>query len=96
MTHHLQLLPGALTELVSSVEQTGYVTLADRYGLMAAILDESLPDQDRKRVNRVLQGVKRGDLIVSPTGSTASDNSVALQLTYSSKPALNCDRVSEI
>jgi len=36
------------------------LTLADRYGLMAATLDESLNDEDRGCVNRLLRAVLRG------------------------------------
>ena len=56
----LQLLPGAISEIIASVSDTGVLTLADRYGLMAATLDESLNDEDRGCVNRLLRAVIRG------------------------------------
>ena len=48
----LQLLPGAISEIIASVSDTGVLTLADRYGLMAATLDESLNDEEDRRSTR--------------------------------------------
>lgn len=56
------LLPGAITELLASAASTGYITLADRYGLMAAILDETLPEEERLSVDRLLRAICRGRL----------------------------------
>ena len=35
----VNLIPSALGELFAEVNHTGYITLADRYGLLAAIFD---------------------------------------------------------
>ena len=56
----LQLVPGAISEILASVTDTGSLTLADRYGLMAAVLDDSLDEQDRYSVNRLLRSVLKG------------------------------------
>ncbi|HEY9808036.1 MAG TPA: hypothetical protein V6D13_01730 [Halomicronema sp.] len=56
------LLPGAIAELVASTATTGYITLADRYGLMAAVLDETLPEEERLSVDRLLRAICRGRL----------------------------------
>lgn len=56
----IQLIPGAISEILASVSDTGTLTLADRYGLMAAILDEALEDEDRNSLNRLLRAVLRG------------------------------------
>ncbi len=56
----VQLIPGAISEILASVTDTGSLTLADRYGLMAAVLDDSLDDQDRYSVNRLLRSVLKG------------------------------------
>lgn len=64
MSCYLQLLPGALPAMAQAVEQNRCVTLTDRYGLMAAVFDESLPDQERKMVNRILKGVQEGQIRV--------------------------------
>ncbi len=54
------LLPDALAELFADVTTSGRVTLADRYGLMAALLDESLDDEARYSIDRLLRAVYRG------------------------------------
>jgi hypothetical protein len=56
----VQLLPGAISEMLASVTDTGYLTLADRYGLMAAVLDESLEDEYKLSINRLLRSVLKG------------------------------------
>ena len=56
----VQLIPGAISEMLASVSDTGCLTLADRYGLMAAVLAESLDDEDRYSVNRLLRSVLKG------------------------------------
>ncbi len=56
----VQLIPGAISEILASVTDTGSLTLADRYGLMAAVLDDSLEDQDRHSINRLLRSVLKG------------------------------------
>lgn len=56
----VQLIPGAISEMLASVTDTGSLTLADRYGLMAAVLDDSLDDQDRHSINRLLRSVLKG------------------------------------
>jgi hypothetical protein len=56
----VQLLPGAISEILASVSDTGVLTLADRYGLMAASFDESLNEEERGCVNRLLRAVRKG------------------------------------
>ncbi len=56
----IQLIPGAISEILASVSDTGSLTLADRYGLMAAVLDDSLDEQDRYSLNRLLRYVLKG------------------------------------
>ncbi len=54
------LLPSALSDLFAQVATTGSITLADRYGLMAALLDESLAEEDRFSIDRLLRALCRG------------------------------------
>ena len=54
------LLPSALGELFAKTNDTGEITLADRYGLMAAILNESLSQEEEFSINRLLRAVRRG------------------------------------
>jgi hypothetical protein len=60
----IQLLQFALGELFAQANDRGYVTLADRYGLMAAILDDSLTEEERSAVNRLLRSICRGKIKV--------------------------------
>lgn len=60
----LNLLPGAVSEILASVADTGALTLADRYGLKAATLDEELNEQDRGSLNRLLRSVIKGQVKV--------------------------------
>lgn len=60
MRPFVQLLPGALSEMIATVAETGVLTRADRYGLMAAILDESLSDDELAATNRLIRSVLKG------------------------------------
>jgi hypothetical protein len=54
------LLPGAISEMIAAIADTHTITKADRYGLMAAILDDSLPEEDRRSIDRLLRSLRRG------------------------------------
>lgn len=58
------LLPGALSDLFAQVSSSGRMTKADRYGLMAAILNEELGVEERSVIDRLLRAVRRGHLTV--------------------------------
>ncbi|SKB13900.1 conserved hypothetical protein [Planktothrix sp. PCC 11201] len=62
MVPKVQLLQSALGDLFAQVNATGHLTVADRYGLLAAILDESLSEEERRCVDRLLRGVSRGKI----------------------------------
>lgn len=68
------LLPSGLGELFAKVNTTGEITLADRYGLMAAILDESLSQEEQFSINRVLRSVCRGKIKVVNKISSVGSN----------------------
>ncbi len=65
MFPQLQLLPGAISDIMAAVTETGYLTVADRYGLMAATLDDTLDESDRRSANRLLRAVRRGRVRVA-------------------------------
>lgn len=65
MTYPVTLIPGAVSEILVSARNTGAITLADRYGLMAAILDETLPEDDARSINRLLRAIIRGKIRVA-------------------------------
>jgi hypothetical protein len=56
----LDLLPGAISEIVASAATTRTLTKADRYGLMAAMLSESLNEEEKYAINRLLRSIQRG------------------------------------
>jgi hypothetical protein len=58
------LIPSAISELFAQVSQTGRLTLADRYGLMAAMLDEALGDEELYSINRILYALRTGRIEV--------------------------------
>lgn len=62
MATPIELLPNAIAELMAQVSETRRITLADRYGLMAAILNDSLADEERFSIDRLLRSVRRGRL----------------------------------
>ncbi|UZQ55199.1 hypothetical protein OOK60_03740 [Trichothermofontia sichuanensis B231] len=64
MTPPVRLLPSALSELFAQVSSTGKLTIADRYGLMAAILEESISEEERRCIDRLLRALQRGRIAV--------------------------------
>lgn len=56
----IQLLPHALPTMFAQVTATGRLTLADRYAIKAAVLDDSLCEEDRQAINRLLYAFKKG------------------------------------
>lgn len=64
MSAQLRLLPGAISDLFAQVSCSGNITLADRYGLMAAILEDSLPEEERASIDRLLYSLYRGRMKV--------------------------------
>ncbi|NJL02972.1 MAG: hypothetical protein HC838_01860 [Spirulinaceae cyanobacterium RM2_2_10] len=65
MLNTIQLLPGAIPAILADTAETGVLTQSDRYGLLAAILDERLPDEERRAVNRILHAINRGRVAVA-------------------------------
>lgn len=60
----INLLPGAINELIASVTDTQQLTLLDRYGLMAAILDENATEEERRSIDRLIRSLVRGKIQV--------------------------------
>ncbi|MGI0487171.1 hypothetical protein ACN4EK_17150 [Pantanalinema rosaneae CENA516] len=56
----LCLLPTALSELFAQVSTTHVMTLADRYGIQAALLGEVMSEEDRQMVDRLLYALRHG------------------------------------
>ncbi|MBP0018261.1 MAG: hypothetical protein J7647_12035 [Cyanobacteria bacterium SBLK] len=62
----MQLLPGAIFEILASAMKTRQLSLCDRYGLMAASMDDNLDEEERETVNRILWAVSRGKIQFTP------------------------------
>lgn len=60
MLSRVSLLPTALSELFAYAITSGALTLADRYGLMAALLQDSLSDEDIGAIDRLLHTIRQG------------------------------------
>lgn len=60
MLPDVNLIPGSVSEMLAMARQTGRLKKADQYGLMAAVLEESLSDEEARAVNRLLRSVQRG------------------------------------
>ncbi|MDA0268764.1 MAG: hypothetical protein O2890_11735 [Cyanobacteria bacterium] len=57
----------ALAELFAQVSDHGRLTLADRYGLLANLLHEdSLTEDERHSIDRLLRATLRGRVKVDP------------------------------
>lgn len=62
---NVSLLPGAVAEMLVSVSESGQLNLGDRYGLLAASLDDHLSEDERRAVNRIIHAVARGKVAVT-------------------------------
>ncbi|MCW6036238.1 hypothetical protein K4A83_08130 [Spirulina subsalsa FACHB-351] len=60
----VQLIPGSISEILVAASETGQITTADRYGLLAAVCEESLPEEDARAINRLLRAIRKGKIKV--------------------------------
>jgi hypothetical protein len=58
------LLPDAIAELFAEVVQKGQITFTDCYGLMTALFNSSLTEDERHTIHRMLRSVDKGRLKV--------------------------------
>ncbi|AFZ06128.1 hypothetical protein Osc7112_1621 [Oscillatoria nigro-viridis PCC 7112] len=66
----VNLLPGAINEIIAAVTDTHRLTKADRYGMMAAILDESITEEERGSLDRLIRSLVKGRIQVADELST--------------------------
>ncbi len=70
------LIPGAVSDLFAQASGSKRITKADRYGLMAAILADSLSEEERASIDRLIRSTRRGRVKVvndvSAIGNSAS------------------------
>lgn len=64
MLAQASLLPSAISELFAHASRSGSIRLADRYGLMAALLDDSINEEERFSIDRFLHVICQGRLKV--------------------------------
>lgn len=62
---NLNLLPGAIAELLAYSSISGVITLADRYGLLAALLEDGISEEERFSIDRILRAIRQGHLKVT-------------------------------
>lgn len=72
MQSQICLLQSAIAELFAQVSRTGTLTLADRYGLMAALLNDSLSEEEKRSIDRLLYALRKNRLKVIDELSTLS------------------------
>jgi hypothetical protein len=57
MPASMNLLPCAIADLFAQASISGVITVADRYALMAALLQDTLNDEERYAIDRLLHAV---------------------------------------
>lgn len=62
MVPPIRLLPGSIAEILATASETGQISQADRYGLMAAMFEESLDEDEIRALNRLLRAINRGKI----------------------------------
>ncbi len=73
MSVQVKLLPSAISEMFAQVSISGSITLADRYGLMAAVLEEgAISEEERVSIDRILHAAYRGRLRIVDDLSSVS------------------------
>ena len=60
MQIQIRLLPGAVSELFAQASSSGKITKADQYGLMAALLEDSLTQEEKDSIERLIRAWRRG------------------------------------
>ena len=60
MGTELRLLPGAISDLFAQASCSGKITLADRYGLQAAFLEDTLTEEEQQSIDRLFHALYRG------------------------------------
>lgn len=53
-------LSTAISEIFAQTSTTGTITLVDRYGLMVALLDETISEEERTSIDRLFYALRKG------------------------------------
>ena len=65
MYPEISIIPGAISQIMASVAENKALTVSDRYGLMAALLNDSLDEEEKYAINRLLRFVVKGKIKMS-------------------------------
>lgn len=94
MSVQLRLLPGAISDLFAQTSSSKKITLADRYGLLAALLEDSITEEERASIDRVLYSLYRRRMqVVSELSALSSPSSPSL-ITPSIVASKDLDRIT--
>jgi hypothetical protein len=61
----IELIPGAISEMLVSTSKTKVLTVADRYGLKAALMSEFIGEEESYALNRMLRYIVNGRIQVA-------------------------------
>lgn len=64
LLNRTMLIPGAINEMLVSAQNTGKITIADRYALKAAILDETLSEDEQRSIDRLIRAIVKGKIAI--------------------------------
>jgi hypothetical protein len=64
MHYQIHRYPSIIETLCGQIMVSGKMTVADRYRIKTAIMDEALSESDQVLINRLLYGVRHGLLRV--------------------------------
>jgi nucleoside-triphosphatase THEP1 len=64
------LIESALGELFAEIKETGRITRADRYGLLAAVFDENLTEEELRSLSRIYRAIVRKQIEIVDEIST--------------------------
>ncbi|MEO8891402.1 MAG: hypothetical protein ABI417_07690 [Coleofasciculaceae cyanobacterium] len=84
MSVQLRLLPGAISDLFAESSNSNQITLADRYGLLAALLEETITEEERASIDRMLYSLHRRRIrVVSEISATPYKSTFSATSTLS-------------
>jgi len=83
MVPQVRLIPGAVSDLFAQTSVTGKVTVADRYGLMAAMLEDEISEDERRSIDRIFYAINRGRVKVVDELSCVNFEIEDSKLSYS-------------
>lgn len=81
MSVQLRLLPGAISDLFAESSNSNQITLADQYGLLAALLEDEITEEERASIDRMLYSLHRRRMRVVSEISAMSHKSATNRAT---------------